>query len=82
MSNCPHCNRTTFEIDEIEIAGTKFRLVQCSGCKAPVGILENHNVDHLIHELEQRITDVLRILVTSLQKMNSRLEQIEKIDGA
>jgi hypothetical protein len=78
MSNCPHCNRATFEIEEVEVSGVKFKLVQCSGCKAPVGVMEYNNVGQLIHDLEQRVTEVLRVLVSSLQKMNSRLDQIER----
>jgi hypothetical protein len=27
MSNCPHCNRATFEIEEFEVSGVKFKLV-------------------------------------------------------
>jgi hypothetical protein len=78
MSNCPHCNRATFEIEEFEVSGVKFKLVQCSGCKAPVGVMEHNDVGQLIHDLEQRVTEVLRVLVSSLQKMNSRLDQIER----
>ena len=58
--------------------GVKVKLVQCSGCKAPVGILENNEVGQLIHDLEQRVTEVLRVLVTTLQKINARLDQIER----
>jgi hypothetical protein len=76
MSNCPHCNRTTFEIEEVEVAGMGLKIVQCSGCKAPVGVLDT-NVSQLIHTFEQNVTEVLRVLVSSLQKMNSRLERIE-----
>ncbi len=81
MSYCPHCNRTTFEIEEAEISGVKVKLVQCSGCKAPVGVVGNNDVGQLIHDLEQRVTEVLRVLVSSLQKMNSRLDQIEQANG-
>jgi hypothetical protein len=81
MSYCPHCNRATFEIEEVEISGVKVKLVQCSGCKAPVGVVENNDVGQLIHDLEQRVTEVLRVLVSSLQKMNSRLDQIERTNG-
>jgi hypothetical protein len=28
--------------------------------------------------LEQRVTEVLRVLVTSLQKINARLDQLER----
>ena len=78
MSNCPHCNRETFEIEEVEVSGVKLKLVQCAGCKAPVGIIEHNDVGKVIHDLEQRVTEVLRVLASSLQKMNSRLTQIER----
>ena len=80
MSNCPHCNRTTFEIEEVEASGIKLKIIQCSGCKAPLGLLENDNVGQLIRSLEKNVTEVLRVLVSSLQKMNSRLDQIERTD--
>jgi hypothetical protein len=79
MSHCPHCNRVTFEIEEVEIAGAKQRLVQCSGCKAPVGVLESEIITKQIRELEQMVTQVLRVVVASLQKINSSLD---RIDGA
>ena len=44
MSNCPHCNQTTFEIEEVEASGRKIKLVQCTGCKAPLGIMEHTDV--------------------------------------
>ncbi len=81
MSNCPHCNRATFEIEEVEVSGVKLKLVQCSGCKAPIGVIEYSDVGQLIHDLEQWMTEVLRVLVSSLQKMNSRLDQIERAMG-
>ena len=80
MSNCPHCNRTTFEIEDVEASGVKLKIIQCSGCKAPLGLLENDNVGQLIRSLEKNVTEVLRVLVSSLQKMNSRLDQIERND--
>jgi hypothetical protein len=81
MSNCPHCNRATFEIEEAEVSGMKFKFVQCSGCKAPIGVMEYTDVGQLIHDLERRVTEVLRVLVSSLQKINSRLDQIERNSG-
>jgi len=81
MSNCPHCNRATFEIEEVEVSGAKFKLLQCSECKAPVGTVDHNDVGELIHSWEQRLTEVLGVLVSSLQKMNSRLEQIERANG-
>jgi len=81
MAYCPHCNRAAFEIEEVEVNRMKVKLVQCSGCKAPVGVTEYNDVGQRIHELEQRMTEVLRVLVSSLQKMNSRLDQIERAKG-
>ena len=43
--------------------------------------MEYDNVGQLIRDLEQRVTEVLRVLVSSLQKMNSRLDQIERANG-
>ncbi len=68
MSYCPHCNQKTFEIEEVEVAGAKFNFIQCAGCKAPVGVIESAAVG---------LTEILRILVSSLQKLNDRLQQIE-----
>lgn len=81
MSNCPHCNRATFEIEEVEASGTKFKILQCSECKAPIYIIDRNDVGELIHGWEQRLTEVLGALVSSLQKMNSRLDQIERANG-
>jgi hypothetical protein len=78
MSNCPHCNHSTFEIEEINIAEMRLRVVQCSGCKAPIGILGTNDIDQRIAGLEQRMMEFLRILVSSLQKIGSRLDQIER----
>jgi hypothetical protein len=72
MSHCPHCNRNSFEIDEIEVAGKKYHFMQCSECKSPIGVIEAASFD---------LTEVLRVLVASLQKLNARLERIEQSLG-
>ena len=72
MSYCPYCHRSAFEIEEVEVAGVKLNFVQCSGCGAPVGIMESREIN---------LTEVLRVLILSLQKLNSRLEQIEQAIG-
>ena len=69
MPHCPHCNLNSFEIEEVEVAGTKFNIIQCAGCKAPVGAVEAANTG---------LTEVLRVLISSLQRLNSRLERIEQ----
>jgi len=40
MPFCPHCNRNTFEIMAVDVGGTTYNCVQCSGCKAPVSFVE------------------------------------------
>jgi hypothetical protein len=69
MSHCPHCNLNVFETEDVEINGTKFIFVRCSGCRAPVGALTADSIG---------LTGILRVLVSSLQKLNSRLERIEQ----
>jgi hypothetical protein len=80
MSNCPHCNRATFEIEQVEVDGEQLQLLQCSGCKAPICVVE-FTVGSRIHDLEQRLTEVLRVLVSSLQKMSAKFDDIERARG-
>jgi hypothetical protein len=72
MPHCPHCNRDVFGIVEGKVAGKKLLFVQCSGCKAPVGVVESTNVG---------LTEVIRVLISSLQRLNARLERIEQALG-
>ncbi len=81
MSHCPHCNGKDFEIGEVEVAGAKLQLVQCSGCKAPIGVLEAETIVRCVNDLEQKIIEVLRVVVSSLQQMNTRLDRIERPAG-
>ena len=75
MANCPHCNQASFEIEEVEVAGAQFNFVQCSGCKAPFGVIEHTSRS----DFENRITEVLQVLVSSLQRINYRLDGIEEM---
>lgn len=78
MPNCPHCNRTDFEIDEVVIAGDKLKLAQCSGCKAPVGVVGFEPIVQRISALEWQLTEILQVVVSSLQVMNSRLDRLDR----
>ena len=78
MPFCPHCNRNTFEILAVELAGTNYNCVQCSGCKAPVSFVERASVEESEKAFETRVTEVLRVVVSSLQAINSRLIRIEQ----
>ena len=79
MPYCPHCNRNTFEILAVDVGGTKYNCVQCSGCKAPVSFVEPARVEEADEAFETRVTEVLRVVVSSLQAINSRLIHIEQI---
>jgi hypothetical protein len=78
MPFCPHCNRNTFEILAVDVGGTKYNCVQCSGCKAPVSFAER-SVEESDQAFETRVTEVLRVVVSSLQTINSRLIRMEQI---
>jgi hypothetical protein len=82
MPYCPHCNRETFEIEEIDLTGTSYMCVQRSGCKAPLGLIEPARVEQSPDSFERRVTEVLRVIVSSLQAINSRLARIEQAIGS
>lgn len=79
MPYCPHCNRNTFEIVAIDLGGTTYNCVQCSGCKAPVSLVQHSRSGNSDEAFETRVTDVLRVVVSSLQAINSRLIRMEQI---
>jgi hypothetical protein len=79
MPYCPHCNRNTFEIITVEVGGTKYDCVHCSGCKAPVSFVERARVEESEKAFETRVTEALRVVVSSLQTINSRLIRMEEI---
>ena len=72
MSYCPNCNRNKFELENVDIAGKKLNFIQCAECKAPIGVIESDSLG---------LTEILRVLVSSLQRLNSRLERIEQALG-
>lgn len=79
MPFCPHCNRNTFEIVAVDVGGTKYDCVQCAGCKAPVSFVERVQVEESSEAFETRVTEALRVVVSSLQTINSRLIRMEQI---
>jgi len=79
MPFCPHCNRNTFEIMAVDVGGTTYNCVQCSGCKAPVSFVEPDRVEKSDEAFETGVTEVLRVVVSSLQTINSRLLHMEQI---
>jgi hypothetical protein len=79
MPFCPHCNRNTFEIVAVDLGGTKYDCAQCSGCKAPVSFVERVQLEESSEAFETRVTEALRVVVSSLQTINSRLIRMEQI---
>ena len=79
MPYCPHCNRNTFEILPVDVGGRQYSCVQCSGCKAPFSFVEPSAVKESDAAFETRVTEVLRVVVSSLQAINSRLVRMEQM---
>jgi len=78
MSFCPYCNQKTFEIEEVEVGDSKYKFVQCAGCKAPIGFIQQAHADLSFVDFETKITQALRVVVSSLQTIDSRLTRIEQ----
>ena len=79
MPYCPHCNRNTFEVIAVDVGETTYNCVQCAGCKAPVSFVEPARVEESDKAFETRVTEVLRVVVSSLQTINSRLLRMEQL---
>lgn len=79
MPYCAHCNRDSFEIEEVDVGGTKYKCVQCSACKAPGGFVPSEVIDLGTNDFETRVTEVLSVIVSSLQSVSTRLARIEQV---
>jgi hypothetical protein len=77
MPYCPQCNRKDFEIEAVDLGGRQYNCVQCSGCKAPVAFLDHSGPS--TESSEPEVSDVLRVMISSLQSINSRLGRIEQM---
>ena len=62
----------------VDVGGTMYNCVQCSSCKAPVSFVERDRIEEPDEAFETRMTEVLRVVVSSLQAINSRLIRIEQ----
>jgi hypothetical protein len=79
MPFCPRCNQNAFELEAVDIGGTKYNCVQCSACKAPVSFVERSRAEESDAAFATRVTEVLRVVVSSLQTINSRLIRMEQM---
>lgn len=73
-STCPKCEGHSFRIQEVSPSGSAFKLnfVQCSGCGAPVGIVDFYNTGQLLKQQEKAIHD----LTTRLSHIEHAINQI------
>ena len=68
-AQCPHCQGASFETVVQEPNKSKYKVifVQCSGCNAPVGVLDFMNIGALIEDQDAAIAG-----------LDSRLRRIEQ----
>ena len=57
----------------VDVGGTMYNCVQCYSCKAPVSFVERDRIEESHEAFETRVTEVLRVVVSSLQ---IRMEQL------
>ena len=57
QSTCPKCTSTAFEIKELTVRESNFRLmaVQCSSCGAVVSVQEYNNIGEAINRLANQL---------------------------
>jgi hypothetical protein len=68
---CPHCKSNAFELQEtpdIQGAAFTYAIVRCAGCGAPIGVLEDENIDATLAEQSAKIDDLAEAI--------SRIEKI------
>lgn len=55
--SCPKCGHTGFEMKEMRIAYSAFRImsIQCSSCGCVVGTHEYYNIGETIHKLAKKL---------------------------
>ena len=60
MPQCPHCQNTTFQLQEAAITGANFTyaIVYCANCGAPAGVLEKGNVNEALAQQEAAIDEI------------------------
>lgn len=76
ITSCPKCNNHSFEIVEVPVAHSVYKLnaVQCSVCGTPIGIQEYFNSGAKI--LEQ--TGIISGLSTKISNLEQILLDIEQ----
>lgn len=79
VSQCPHCNNRTFELQLVEAAGAKFKhyFIQCSACGAPAGLVEYENIGGQLTTMGQFLNLLASDLRSGVADLRSRLADME-----
>jgi hypothetical protein len=83
---CPAagCNGTTFELKEVQIGGTAFRVatVHCSRCGAVVGVLPGVSTAALLQQLETRLDKRLSDVDSRIGVIDNHVRRLVNKTGA
>jgi len=73
---CPKCENQDFEMAVVEPGNWRFKVmfVQCTKCKTVVGTMDYFNLSTLIHELNEKISNI----ETSLQEIEYEIGRLKK----
>lgn len=73
---CPKCENQNFEMAAVEPGNWRFKVmfVQCTNCKTVVGTMDYFNLSTLIHELNEKISNI----ETSLQEIEYEIGRLKK----
>ncbi len=76
LPRCPKCGNQSFEMVSGEPGNWRFKImfVQCASCKTVVGTMDYFNLSTLIHELNERISNI----ETNLEEIEYEIGKIRK----
>jgi ribosomal protein S27AE len=87
VSRCGKCDSTSFEVEAKKPAKSNYELmfVQCARCGNPFGVLESHNINHKISELQNELNSKIASLESYIGTVNqnvgtiiNKLDKLEK----
>jgi hypothetical protein len=78
VSKCSNCQSTSFEVVNKAPAKSTFELmfVQCARCGNPIGVLESHNINHKLSELQNQLNSKISSLESSIGTVNQNVGNI------
>jgi hypothetical protein len=77
---CP-CGSNAFALSERHVVGTTliYAIVHCDSCGAPIGVLEQGNVNSALEQQETAIDELSAQLSAAEQKIDDVLKQLSAI---